>query len=1646
MAGIVELQDAAAEGEADLAIFKTDSLDPVIAGDTLTYTLTITNSGDLDASDVTVTDTLPLSVTFGSATPSAGGSCNEASGEITCTFGSLANATSAQVLVTVTVDPAVPHGTVLTNRAGVTAVTTDTITSNNFVTEGTTVNREADLKVAKSVDDPTPNEGDTIRYTIVVTNNGPHAATTVVLTDTLPTGVTYDSNSPSQGTYNSTTGRWAVGPISNGGNATLTIDATVDLGTGGTTITNDTDGLSADQADPTPGNNQDSAAFTVQSADLDVDKSVDDPTPNEGDTVQYTIVVTNNGSHAATTVVLTDTLPTGVTYDSNSPSQGSYNSTTGRWDVGPIPNGGNATLTIDATVDPGTGGTTITNDTDGLSADQADPTPGNNQDSAAITVQSADLDVDKSVDDPAPNEGDTIQYTIIVSNNGPHAATTVVLTDTLPTGVTYVSDSPSQGPYNSTTGRWDVGSLSNGGSATLTIDATVDAGTGDTTITNLTDGLSADQADPTPGNNQDSAAITVQSADLDVDKSVDDPTPNEGDTIQYTIVVTNNGPHAATTVVLTDTLPTGVTYDSDSPSQGSYNSTTGRWAVGPIPNGGNATLTIDATVDAGTGSSTITNLTDGLSADQVDQIPGNNQDSAAFTVKSTDLQINKSDSSDPVIAGTSLAYTLTVTNDGPDDATGVTVTDTLPSGIILVSDSPSQGGYDSDTGVWTVGALSNSEGATLTLLFTVDSSTTGVLSNQVDVSGNEADPNDADNTATETTVVNAVADLEITKSAPATVEAGEQLTYTLAFTNSGPSDATGVVITDTLDSNVDYVSASPMPTGFSNDDPYWSLSPLKPGDSGQITLRVQAHRPLPNNTLLNNTAWLDADQIAPIPATAQTTVQSRPVLTITKIDNTDPITAGHGLVYTIVITNSGNEDATSVTVVEDYDPNVQFLAASPPPDTGTTDREWTFDTLPVDTRQEILIFTLVDSPLPPGTILTNQATLDSDQTAPITATQTTSVTTVSELTIFKAAGSNPVKAGAQLVYLISYSNSGEAPAYDVVITETYDSNVYFVSADPAPDYGTQNVWHISPDPLPVDAVGFILVTVGVDTPLPNGTTLTNLVTIDSRYAPSRTYTETTTVSSSTDLAFSVTDQPDPAEPGDTLTYTLQYTNTGNASATGVVVTATLDSNVSFSSATPSESWGGDDVWVWEIGEISGEGGQGEIVILADVTLPLTNGIQLDFAAQLSDDEGDLLPVTAQTTISSSVILSLSKSDGVSAVYAGDRLTYTLAYGNSGTENAYNVTITDTLPSYVDYVSCSIPGGSCQRVSADTVVFQIPVVVAKTNAQAQLVVRVQDPLPAGALYAINNARMTAPSLATPIDVQDTDHILTKPDLHVEVDYAPPLYSPGKLMTYTINYGNLGQHMHTADVIITTILPTDTVYVGHGWESSDGQTYTYEAGNLLAGSTGHTVQFTVRHVDQPQVGAPQYETPFSIAESGGGVGDAYPADNTDIATIGVPDLVVSSFTVEPLDPDPLPPGVPVTFTIVVKNQGTGWAYNPDNTGGFYVDVFTDSVPSYPWQRNSDIDVFAVSDKLAPGAQTTVVLTHPGFSEEQIRAQIKAFYVKVDNYAEPVEDEFGRIDHWTRLYGIVPEYDEMNNLAGPVYLGLQHTYLPIVLKNAR
>ncbi|MDX2436716.1 MAG: FG-GAP-like repeat-containing protein [Acidobacteriota bacterium] len=126
-----------------------------------------------------------------------------------------------------------------------------------------------------------------------------------------------------------------------------------------------------------------------------------------------------------------------------------------------------------------------------------------------VVLTSVDLQVVKTVDNSTPNESDTIIYTVTVTNNGPDAGTGIAITDPLPAGVTYVSDTPSQGSYVSGTGVWTVGGLANAAGATLDITVTVDVGTGGTSIDNTASVSAVDQTDPVPANDSDVRLINV---------------------------------------------------------------------------------------------------------------------------------------------------------------------------------------------------------------------------------------------------------------------------------------------------------------------------------------------------------------------------------------------------------------------------------------------------------------------------------------------------------------------------------------------------------------------------------------------------------------------------------------------------------------------------------------------------------------------------------------------------------------------------------------------------------------------------------------------------------------------------------------------------------------------------------------------------------------------------------------------------------------------------------------------------------------------------------------------------------------------------------------------------------------------------------
>jgi LPXTG-site transpeptidase (sortase) family protein len=475
----------------------------------------------------------------------------------------------------------------------------------------------ADVAITKTVSNATPNQGTNVTFTVTAHNNGPSAATGVVVTDVLPAGLTLVSATAS-GTTTYSGGTWTIGPLANGGNATLSIVATV---TGTTLVTNSATKTAEDQTDTVPGNDSASATVTGQAADIAITKTVDNTTPNQNTNVTFTVTATNNGPSNATGVQVTDLLPAGLTFVSATTVSGTYTAASGLWDIGALANTTNATLTIVATV---TTTNPVVNMASKTAEVQPDPVSGNNLAVVTVTGQAADIAITKTVSNAAPALGSNVTFTITATNNGPSDATGVVVTDLLPAGLTYVSSAASVGTYDPVTGVWNLGALANVSTATLSLVATVSL---TTTTTNTATKTGEVQPDPVAGNNSASAAVTGVSADIRVTKTINQTTPTVGQNVTYTLVAHNLGPSAAPGVQFHDALPAGVTYVSYTATQGTYNPATGIWDVGTMANSSTVTLSLVVKVASG---GAIVNTVTTVGGSYFDPNLSNNVSSAAM--------------------------------------------------------------------------------------------------------------------------------------------------------------------------------------------------------------------------------------------------------------------------------------------------------------------------------------------------------------------------------------------------------------------------------------------------------------------------------------------------------------------------------------------------------------------------------------------------------------------------------------------------------------------------------------------------------------------------------------------------------------------------------------------------------------------------------------------------------------------------------------------------------------------------------------------------------------------------------------------------------------------------------------------------------
>jgi uncharacterized repeat protein (TIGR01451 family) len=881
----------------DLTVSNVASPNPVQAGNNITYTQVVTNTGATAATSATFTGSAPANTTFVSITPPAGWSCLTPP-PVACSDPSVAAGASGTFTLVYKVNAGTASGTVIVDTATVNASNQAFGSNSASASDVVGTATQADLALSTAATPSTVFAGNDITYTQTVTNNGPAAATGASFTEAIPTNTTFASVSAPVGwTCTVTTSVTCTDPSLAAGSSTdIFVVVNVAPSVVAASITA-ASSVTATTSDPNSANNSTSVVTAVSVAcDLTVTNSGTPSPVTAGNNITYTQTIYNNGPSNCSTATLQEATPANTTFV----SAAVVTSGGGTWtcpNSAPIsctnpsvPPGSTGTLTAIYKVNAGTVAGTIITDTDTGATTSRDTNLADNSATVNIAVASAtqaDLGVTNSGSPNPVTAGNNITYTQTVNNAGPAAASTVVFSETLPANTTFVSLSGPAGwsctatvPYQCT-----IATLASGGTGSFSfvvkVNSTVASGT---TITD-TDTVSSATSDPNGGNNSASTNVVVaDSADLSVTNSASPVPVQAGNNITYTQVVTNAGPSTATTASFTESTPPNTTFVSLTPVPGGWSCTLPTvgsagtiTCTNPSFAPGTASFPVVLKVTAGTVAGTAINDTATISSVTSDPNSANNSATAADVVAlgtQADLVTTNSASPALVAAGSNLTYTQSVTNDGPAAATTASFTQTTPPNTNFQSITPPAG--------WTCGTLPPIGGtgtitctdpslavnaiANFTLVLQVNAGTpSGTNISETDTAtATNIVPGLTTNSATATAIVaNAnSADVAIVKTAtPNPVLEGDPLTYSLAVANNGPASATNVTVIDTLPSSVTFLQTTTTQGSCSEAGGTVTCLLGTMANAGTATITVLTIPGTPG--VITNTATVMADQTDP---------------------------------------------------------------------------------------------------------------------------------------------------------------------------------------------------------------------------------------------------------------------------------------------------------------------------------------------------------------------------------------------------------------------------------------------------------------------------------------------------------------------------------------------------------------------------------------------------------------------------------------------------------------------------------------------------------------------------------------------------------------------------------------------------------------
>ena len=1127
---------------------KTANVTDANFGDNVTYTVTVTNDGDVDASQVVIVDQLGNGLKYVSS--SDGGVWDEKTNTVTWIVDLAAGETKTlNVVATVVGYGNVTNSLAVGNKTSKINVNVPEITPN------------------KTADNKNPNFGDNVTYTIVVSNDGAADAKNVVVKDILAPGFKFIEANYG-GVYDELTRTvtWIV-DVNAKDHVDLTIKVTVeDYGV----LTNNV----------TVGNKTSSVNITVPEIIPDKTASIDNP--NFGDEITYTVNVTNAGKVNANNVVVHDVLGEGL--ELISADGGVYD---------------DKTRTITWTVNLNSG------ETKSFKVVAKVIGYGNVTNSLVVGNKTSTVDVDvpeiipsKDADNKYPNFGDSIDYTITVNNIGKADAKHVVVVDRLDKGLKYVSSSHN-GVYDAATHTvtWvvDIGA---GSSLDLTVTASAEEYGVLTNIVSVGD---------------KSASVDVNVPEIIPNKTADIENPNFGDNVTYTVTVTNDGNVDAKAVVVRDVLGKDLKFVS---ATGTYTfdeaTNTITWTV-DVDAGKTETFTVVATVI------NYGNVTNSL-------VVGNKTFNKNVTVP--EITPDKTVDNENPNFGDNLTYTVTVKNEGNGNATDVIIVDTLGKGLEYIS---STGNYDNKTNTitWKVN-LASGETKTFTVVAKIVGYTD--VTNKVTVGNKTA--------AVTVYIPEIIPAKDVNNTTP---NFGDKVEYTVTVNNNANKDAKQVVIVDTLGKGLKFINASHNGKYDESTRTITWIIDLGAGESAVFSVNavVEAYGNINNTVVVGNKSF-----------TKNITVPE--ITPIKKVENTVP-NFGEEVTYFISVFNSAIVDAKQVVVVDHLDKGLKYVSSSY---NGVYDEVAHTVTWVVDIAAGSSLDLTVTAVADEYGVLTNDVSVG-DKSASVDVT-------VPEIIPTKDVNNTAPNFGDKVEYTITLSNNGVVDAKQVVVVDTLDEGLTFVSAS---DNGVWNPFKRT-------------VTWTVDLAKGESKVFTVIATV-SAYGNIPNTVSVGDKSSSVNIAVpeiipgKTVDVENPNF-GDTVTYTVVVTNNGVVDAKQVVVRDILDKGLKFVKATGEYTFDEDSRTVtWIVDLAKGESQTFYVAAVAEAYGVLTNDVTVgDNTASADVVVPEIIP---------------DKTANITNPNFGDKVDYTVTVTNDGIGDAKDVVIVDRLGEGLTFVSASDNG-------------------------------------------------------------------------------------------------------------------------------------------------------------------------------------------------------------------------------------------------------------------------------------------------------------------------------------------------------------------